>query len=61
MTQGSDAFIFDMPTSGRTISVYQIDDDEPHSDEMEGLMHDWFIMQDSMQVGVAITSHRPRQ
>lgn len=46
MTQGADAFIFDYPFGDRPISVYQIDKDEPYSEEQEGLMHDVFIMED---------------
>lgn len=44
--QGGDAFIFDFPFAGQSISIYQIDAGEPYSDMMEGMMHDWFIIED---------------
>lgn len=46
MTQGEDTFIFDFPDGQRSISVYQIDENEPPNEQMEGLMHDWFIIED---------------
>ena len=46
MTQGADSFIFDFPDGRQSIPVYQIDENEPYSDQMEGLMHDWFIIED---------------
>jgi hypothetical protein len=46
MTQGQDSYIFDFPENGRSIAVYQIDENEPPNDNMEGLMHDWFIIED---------------
>lgn len=46
MTQGEDSFIFDFPDGQLSISVYQIDENEPPNEQMEGLMHDWFIIED---------------
>jgi len=46
MNQGRDSYIFDYPYGNRSITVYQIDANEPYSDKMEGLMHDWFIIED---------------
>jgi hypothetical protein len=46
MNQGKDSYIFDYPYGNGPITVYQIDENEPYSDKMEGLMHDWFIIED---------------
>ena len=57
MTQGKDSFIFDFPDNGRSIRVYQIDENEPHSDAMEGLMHDRFIMEDILNAVPELKEH----
>jgi hypothetical protein len=57
MTQGKDSYIFDMPDVGKPISVYQIDENEPYSDQMEGLMHDRFIMEDILKAIPELQEH----
>ena len=51
MTVGKDAFVFDRDFRGRLINVYELSDDEPYSDLTEGIMHDWFIVQDIVKAG----------
>jgi hypothetical protein len=49
MKAGEDTFVFDFDFNGRNINVYEILPDDPQTDEMESLMHNWFAVEDIMQ------------
>jgi hypothetical protein len=46
MTIGKDAFAFDFNYNGRVINVYDGEVGDVYTDELEGLMHDWFMLED---------------
>lgn len=46
MRVGQDAYVFDYDWNGRVIGVYESRADEPPSDQMESIMHDWFALED---------------
>jgi hypothetical protein len=48
MKVGRDTFVFDFNFDDRNIKVFEILEGEPHSDEVESLMHNWFAVDDIM-------------
>jgi hypothetical protein len=46
MNVGQDTYVFDYNFNGREINVYESRADEPYSDRMESIAHDWFALED---------------